>query len=95
MQYDGGFCSEKYMRFKALERAGKEKIIKENKCTLTTEYENTMPAATPDFPPQRIIEREIMIDKVKVHVKSVFSDKINIDDALRNIVIRKISETKS
>ena len=66
------FCSEKYMCFKALKRAGKEKIVIENKCTLTTEYENTMPAAAPDFPPQRVVERKI--GRATFIVSSRFSD---------------------
>ena len=89
------FCSEKYMCFKALERVGKEKIIIENKCTLTTEYENAMPAAAPDFPPQRVALREIIVNNTKIHIKSVFTGQRNFDDALQSIVMRRMAETKN
>jgi hypothetical protein len=82
------------MCFKALERAGKERIIIENKCTLTTEYENIMPAAAPDFPPQRVIERKIIVNNTEIHIKSVFTAQRQFDDALQSIVMRRMSEKR-
>ena len=81
------FCSEKYMCFKALKRAGKERIIIENKCTLTTKYANTQPV--------KVVKRKITVNNTNIHIKSVFTAQRQFDDALQSIVTRRMAETKN
>ena len=42
-----------------------------------------------------IVEREIVINNTKIHIKSIFTAKTSLDRALQNIVARKISDAKS
>ena len=41
------------------------------------------------------VKSEIIINDTKIRLKSVFSEKTNIDKAIKNIVIRKITFNKS
>lgn len=41
---------------------------------------------------QIVIEREIVIGNIKFHVKSVFIGQTNLDDALKNIIVRRMDE---
>ncbi len=40
-----------------------------------------------------IIEREIFVQNTKIHIKSIFGGYISLDDALKKIVLRKLSES--
>jgi len=42
-----------------------------------------------------VIEREVVVNNTKVHIKSIFAGKTSLDKALKNIVARKISDAKS
>ena len=44
---------------------------------------------------QDFIESDIVINDTKFHIKSIFSEKTNINTAIKNIVIRKITLNKS
>ncbi len=41
-----------------------------------------------------VIERELVINNTRIHVKSVFAGKTSLDRAMKNIVARKISDSK-
>lgn len=43
----------------------------------------------------KVIERDVEINNIKIHVKSIFSEKISLDRAMRNIVSKKLSMAKS
>ena len=43
---------------------------------------------------EKISEREIYVAPMKVHIRSVFKDKTPLNDALRNIIIRRITDAK-
>ena len=46
-------------------------------------------------PEQKIItEHEITIGKMKYHIKSVFIGQTNLDDALKNIIVRRLEEER-
>ena len=49
------------------------------------------PAKIPKFP--IVIEREMIIGKTKIHIKSVFSDQRKLDDALASIVKKKLKSS--
>ena len=40
-------------------------------------------------------EREIVINNIKIHVRSIFTGKTSLDRAMKNIVVRKISDSKA
>ena len=40
------------------------------------------------------VERSIKINDVKFRVKSIFSGKVELESAIKNIVIRRMSEHK-
>ena len=42
-----------------------------------------------------VIERDVEINNTKVHVKSIFSETISLDKAMKNIVCKKLSIAKS
>lgn len=57
-----------------------------NKCgELKVEEDKTRP---------EVIERDIVINNMSIHIKSIFTGKTNLDKALKNIVVRKISEAR-
>lgn len=41
------------------------------------------------------IERDFIINGIVIHIKSIFNEHTTLDDALKNIVLRKLSETKN
>jgi hypothetical protein len=41
----------------------------------------------------KIIEREIIIDNMKIHIKSVFTEQTQLEEAMKSIIIRKLVET--
>jgi len=45
--------------------------------------------------PHVITEREIIIGKTKYHIKNVFIGQTTLDDALKNIVTRKLEERRA
>lgn len=45
-------------------------------------------------PKHTVLERDMLINGITVHVKSIFSDKTTLDTALKNIVLRKSSEQR-
>ncbi len=42
-----------------------------------------------DFP--NVIERDMVINNMNIHVKSIFSGEISLGTAIQNIIIRKMS----
>ena len=40
-----------------------------------------------------VVEHDVTIGNIKFHVKSVFTDKIKLADALRNIAMKKQRES--
>ena len=54
-----------------------------------TAYENESCTAKSYFSPVEDAECEITIGNVKYHIKSVFADKVKLEDALRNIAMKK------
>lgn len=43
---------------------------------------------------EEVIEREIVINNTKIHIKSIFAGKTSLDRAMKNIVARKIADSK-
>lgn len=43
----------------------------------------------------QIIERDVVVNNINVHIKSIFTGKTSLDSALKNIVARKMSDTES
>ena len=43
----------------------------------------------------KVVEREIVINNVKIHINSVFIGQTTLENALTNIIIRKISKSKT
>lgn len=41
-----------------------------------------------------IIEREIIINNTRIHIKSIFTGQTRLDEAMKNIIVRKLLETK-
>ena len=39
----------------------------------------------------RIIERDIVIDNMKIHIRSIFNGKISLEKALENIIVRRMN----
>ncbi len=39
-----------------------------------------------------VAESDVMVGKLKVHVKSVFSDQTTLDKAIQNIILRKVAD---
>lgn len=46
------------------------------------------------YPPARIVEREITVNGAIVHVNSIFTGQRTLDDALKDIVMRRMAETE-
>jgi hypothetical protein len=43
----------------------------------------------------KVIERDVVINKMNVHIRSIFSEKTSLDSAMWNIVAKKFqSQTK-
>ena len=42
-----------------------------------------------------VVEREMVINNTKIHIKSIFTGKISLDGAMKNIVAHRISDAKS
>jgi len=56
------------------------------------EYKNELPATIPGYQ-TAIVERTITVNGAKINVKSVFNNKTSLENALSNIVARKLSQT--
>lgn len=41
-----------------------------------------------------IVEREIVINNTKIHIKSIFTGQTRLDEAMKKIITRKLSTTK-
>jgi len=54
-----------------------------------TAYETESCTAKSGFSPAGDAECEITIGNIKYHIKSVFADKVKLEDALRNIALKK------
>jgi hypothetical protein len=46
------------------------------------------------YPPANMVKREIMVNGAIVHVNSIFTGQRTLDDALKDIVMRRIAETE-
>lgn len=46
-------------------------------------------------PRHTVLERDMMINGITVHVKSVFNNQTTLDKALKNIILRKSSEQEN
>lgn len=42
-----------------------------------------------------VAERDIVVHNLKIHIKSVFTGQTNLNEALKNIVARRLSEEKT
>ncbi len=41
-----------------------------------------------------VIEREIVINNTRIHIRSIFSGQTGLDEAVKKIIIRKLAEKK-
>jgi hypothetical protein len=41
-----------------------------------------------------VVERKISIDNTKYHIKSIFTGKIKLEDALKNIALKKLRNSR-
>ena len=42
----------------------------------------------------KAVEREIVINNTRIHIRSIFTGQTRLDEAMKNIITRKVSETK-
>ena len=45
--------------------------------------------------PTQMMEREITINNMRIHIRSIFNGQTSLEEALQKIVIRKLSEQKA